>query len=84
MLWSGSEVEVNEFMSIINQSTFNLKFTMLYNKQNIPFFDIYILPPEGGTIGTFLYCKPMARNTVLHAQSKHPCCKVFLTAKTYG
>lgn len=50
----------------------NLHFTFNLDDTHIPFLDLLIIKNSNGTIGTNLYRKPTAGNTLLEASSAHP------------
>lgn len=61
-----------EFMIIINENTYNLKFTMSCDQNTVNFLDTKIFVESDGSLGTSLYRKPSAGNALLHASSSHP------------
>lgn len=48
---------------------FNLKFTFEIDQKQLTFLDLKILVQEDGTVGTSLFQKPSAGNSLLHAAS---------------
>lgn len=59
-------------MQALNKNTDNLYFTYTCNATQIPYLDLMIIKNPDGTLGTDLYQKPTAGNTLLHALSAHP------------
>uniref|UniRef100_A0A8C5N1S5 Reverse transcriptase domain-containing protein n=1 Tax=Leptobrachium leishanense TaxID=445787 RepID=A0A8C5N1S5_9ANUR len=72
LLWKGSEEEFLQFVSLLNDNVYNLKFTFEIQKDSISFLDIKISKTDGGTLSTTLYKKATATNSLLHWQSFHP------------
>lgn len=72
MLWAGSTEALYNFMLMLDTNSYNLKFTMQFNKSSIAFLDVTFSIDSNGTINTSLYRKPTAGNTILHALSAHP------------
>lgn len=61
-----------QFMDLISNNDYNLKFTMNCDQQKISFLDVEIFINEEGLVGSSLYRKSSAGNTILHATSSHP------------
>ena len=71
LLWSGSKAELAEFMTVLADNSYNLKFTMECNQECIHFWDLKIFVDSDGFIYSSLYRKPSSGNTILHATSGH-------------
>lgn len=72
IVWTGSNTVLNEFIQALNHNTDNLYFTFMCNATQISYLDLMIIKSPDGTLGTDLYRKPTAGNTLLHASSAHP------------
>lgn len=72
IVWTGSRTLLNEFIKALNHNSDNLYFTYTFDATRIPYLDLMIIKNPDGTIGTDLYWKPTAGNTLLHASSTHP------------
>lgn len=72
VIWTGSGSELQEFMSLLNDNLFNLRFTFTAHQQQISFLDLTIQITPDLTLSTDLYRKPSTGNTILHATSSHP------------
>lgn len=68
VVWSGTESELLEFHSLVNNNCSALKFTMEFHQEKMIFLDVLVLRTASG-IETTLYRKPTDCNTVLHGQS---------------
>ncbi|XP_040188254.1 uncharacterized protein LOC120920313 [Rana temporaria] len=72
IVWDGLENELQEMLRLMNINSFNLFFTMSYNDKEVSFLDIRIFKELDGALGTSLFRKETAGNTLLHAESFHP------------
>ncbi|OCU00954.1 hypothetical protein XELAEV_18006734mg [Xenopus laevis] len=72
LIWQGSEQLLKEFVSQLNINTFNLIFTLNFDRCSLEFLDILITKDNGGLLSTNLYRKKTASNSLLHASSMHP------------
>lgn len=72
IVWTGTEKLLIEFIQQLNIINMNLHSTWSHDDRQISFLDLMIIKQPDGTIGTDLYCKPTASNTLLHASSAHP------------
>lgn len=71
VIWTGSREELFSFLEVLKLNYFNLKFTMNYDQRTINFLDMQIFINDG-SMGSSLFRKPSAGNTILHATSSHP------------
>ncbi|KAL7388934.1 hypothetical protein ABVT39_016775 [Epinephelus coioides] len=72
LFWEGTQGELMDFVSHVNNSSRFLKFTCEYSFDKINFLDLTIHKEETGAIHTSIYRKDMERNSILHASSNHP------------
>lgn len=72
VVWTGSSSLLQQFVEVININNMNFRFTVTLDIIQIPFLDLLIVKNPDGTLGTDLYHKPTAGNTLLHATSAHP------------
>lgn len=72
LVWTGTKDNLLKFIQSLNDNNFNLKFTFNFDSDRVPFLDQSIAKQLDGTLGTDLYRKPTAGNTLLHASSSHP------------
>lgn len=70
MLWDGPKELLQTFVQLLNKNVFNLKFTKTCDQKRIYFLEIFVKPDS--TLGTTLFCKPTAENTIFKANSGHP------------
>lgn len=61
-----------QFLQQLNQNEFNLSFTNSFSDKEISFLDVLIRIEAVGTIGTTLFRKSSAGNSLLRADSAHP------------
>ncbi|KAJ8037537.1 hypothetical protein HOLleu_18374 [Holothuria leucospilota] len=71
MVWTGSEGELNEFLSFINEKHGTIKFTWSWSKERVNFLDVQVFN-NGGKIETDLYVKPTDKHQYLFYTSCHP------------
>lgn len=67
VLWEGSQQELNEFQTLLNESSKYLKFTMQTDKRKINYLDLWIIKENYA-----LHTKPTDCNTLLCVDSMHP------------
>ena len=72
LLWSGSEQELLDFHSYLNNTNENLKLSLDYSLSEINFLDLKILKSSEGNLHSTIFRKPTDRNTILKADSFHP------------
>lgn len=72
LIWTGSREELSCFFDGLKSNSYNLSFTMEANQSTLTFLDITIFVNPDRTIGTTLFRKPSAGNSLLHATSSHP------------
>lgn len=58
MVWAGSKEELLGFLDILEQNTYNLKFTYNFDLERITFLDVEIFIGEAGVL-----CPTLYRNT---------------------
>ena len=71
LVWQGSEEELHNFVTYLNNLTPTIKFNMECSRSEIPFLDTRVLLQKG-KLSTTLYTKPTDKNSLLHATSAHP------------
>jgi hypothetical protein len=73
LIWTGSEIQLKEFLTFINSLYPTIKFTANYNLKtcSVPFLDTTIII-RIGEIVTDLYCKPTHSPQYLLLSSTHP------------
>lgn len=59
-------------MEILNINNIGLRFTDELNEYIIPFLDVLISKMEDGSLGTKIYRKDTATNSLLRRESCHP------------
>ena len=72
IIWTGSSESLLEFVQMLNVNEFNLRFTVVFDENRVPFLDLVVIKQTDGTLHTDLYRKPTAGNTLLYASSAHP------------
>lgn len=72
IIWTGSSKLLKEFIQILKHIPDNLFFTYTFDDSQIPYLDLKIMKNVEGTLGTDLFRKPTAGNTLLCASSVHP------------
>lgn len=72
MLWEGTIETLDQFMKMLSNNSYNLKFTMQSSMTTIAYLHVTINIGIDGTISTSLFRKPTSGNTILHASSAHP------------
>lgn len=70
-LWRGSEAQLQQFHTYVNNAGPHLNFTMEYDAQKMNFLDITVYR-DSHRLSTTLYRKKTDRNSILHGQSYHP------------
>ena len=72
-LWSGSRIELIEFLQTMNSVDGDIKFTSEINwdENKLVFLDLTITIDENGYLQTDLYTKPNAKNGLLLPSSAH-------------
>lgn len=71
LVWTGSLAVLKQLIKLLNINYMNLLFTFSTDDTQIPFLNLLIIKNSDGTLGTNLYHKPTAGNTLLHASSAH-------------
>ncbi|XP_069465004.1 uncharacterized protein [Ambystoma mexicanum] len=72
MLWGGTEIELNSFITWVNDQDECINFTMTFNQEKIPFLDLEIFKDAENKLGTTLFRKATDKNTLLLFDSFHP------------
>lgn len=72
LVWKGPTKQLPAFLEQLNINTFNLSFTMTWDKESITFLDVTLYKDTNGSLTTSLFRKPPAGNSILHASSFHP------------
>ena len=71
-IWTGSENDLQQFISKINEVHPSIKFDFNYSETQIQFLDISITKTSPGKPLTTLYNKEIDRKSYLHQNSEHP------------
>ncbi len=71
MIWSGSEQELDSFVSFINSKIPSIKFTMEKSCDSIHFWDVKVRKINE-SLHTTVFRKPTDKNTILSIDSYHP------------
>lgn len=71
LVWTRMKDRLLDYIHNLNDNDFNLKFTFKFDTDQIPFLDLTIIKQRDGTLGTDLYRKSTAGNTLLYATSVH-------------
>ncbi|OCT99555.1 hypothetical protein XELAEV_18005337mg [Xenopus laevis] len=71
-VWNGSEGDFNMLLQDLGNVELNLAFTGCFSKSNIVYLDLHIYIEKEG-IATTVHTKPSAGNSLLRADSCHPC-----------
>lgn len=71
VIWKGTKEEAEVFVTAINTNDLNLNFTVSLSQSSVTFLatEVFI---QDNSIHTWLFRKPTAGNTILHASSTHP------------
>lgn len=69
VVWTGSPSQQNQFIGAINVNSMNLRNTVTFDNTQIPFLDLLIVKNPDGTLGTDLYRKSTAGDTLLHTSA---------------
>lgn len=72
IVWTNTKDSLDEFIRLLNQYQFNLKFTYNCDRHKTTFLDPTIFKDKDNYLATDLFRKTMAGNTLLHAASAHP------------
>ncbi|KAJ0060014.1 hypothetical protein NL108_018667 [Boleophthalmus pectinirostris] len=72
LLWSGSEQELLQFHSYLNNTNVNIKLSLDYSLSEIHFLDLNIYKDLDGDLHSTIFRKLTDRNTILKADSFHP------------
>ena len=72
MIWTGSEHELQDFMSDLNKKHTSIKFEFKCSQTNIEFLDVLIYKDYNNMLQTTIYRKQTDRQNYLDARSKHP------------
>ena len=71
-IFSGTEQELLQFHTYLNNTNHNLKLCLEFYLTNIHFLDLEISKDNAGDLHTSMFRKPTDRNTILRADSYHP------------
>ena len=72
MIWNGSLVDLQKFLSYINGVHPSIKFTYEFSKERTEFLDMIIFKDLKGYLTTDVYQKPTDTHNYLHYNSSHP------------
>uniref|UniRef100_A0A8C5MB09 Reverse transcriptase domain-containing protein n=2 Tax=Leptobrachium leishanense TaxID=445787 RepID=A0A8C5MB09_9ANUR len=70
-VWEGTRDTLDEFLSILNNGSTSIKFTMSCSLTQINFLDTLVVK-RNGKLMTDLYRKPTDKNSLLRYDSAHP------------
>lgn len=82
VFWTGGIEQLHEFMTLLYQNTWNLKFTYTFNSEKKIFLDLIIIKDHESKINMTLFRKNTAGNTILCAESAHV--PQFIASIPYG
>ena len=71
MVWTGTELELVEFLNYINEALDTIKFTWDWSRERINHLDVQVIN-NNGRIETDLYIKPTDKHQYLYHTSCHP------------
>ena len=71
MVWTGTELELLEFLNYINEAHDTIKFTWDWSRERINYLDVQVIN-NNGRIETDLYIKPTDKHQYLYHTSCHP------------
>lgn len=71
VVWAGDVLSLQQLMNILNDNSYNLKFTFSFNARQVSFLDLLIRKDDEGRIDTTLFHKETAGNTILRSDSAH-------------
>ena len=71
MVWTGTELELEEFLNYINEAHDTIKFTWDWSRERINYLDVQVIN-NNGRIETDLYIKPTDKHQYLYHTSCHP------------
>ena len=71
MIWTGTEEELREFLTFINEAHDTIKFTWNWSRESINNLDVQIIN-NSGKIETDLYVKQTDKHQYLYYTSCHP------------
>ncbi|XP_068671375.1 uncharacterized protein [Montipora capricornis] len=71
MVWTGSEEELREFLTYINEAHATIKFTWTWSRDQVNYLDVQIRN-SNGMIEMNLYIKPTDKHQFLVSSSCHP------------
>ena len=71
MIWTGTEEELREFLSFINEAHDTIKFTWNWSRESINYLDVQVIN-NSGKIETDLYAKKTDKHQYLYYTSCHP------------
>ena len=72
MIWTGSEEELREFLTFINEAHDTIKFTWNWSRESINYLDVQVINNSGKIIETDLYMKQTDKHQYLYYTSCHP------------
>ncbi|XP_075706647.1 uncharacterized protein LOC142741141 [Rhinoderma darwinii] len=68
----GTRADLDQFVSILNNNTQNIKLTSKISQTNMDFLDIKMTVQDTGKLSTTIFRKETSVNSLLHASSFHP------------
>ncbi|XP_056397544.1 uncharacterized protein LOC130292572 [Hyla sarda] len=72
VIWTGTQLGFEEFVSTLNQNPIGLKFTFEIHRDSLVFLDVLLKRGETSLVETTIYRKPTAGNNLLNWKSHHP------------
>ena len=70
-IWTNGKEKLEEFLKDFDNYHHNIKFTLEFNKENIPFLDLKV-SFSGGQLTADLHIKSTDKHQYLHYTSAHP------------
>ena len=72
IIFTGSELELTEFIEYMNSQHVSIKFTAEYSKERVPFLDTWVIRDRDNKLYTELFTKPTDTHNYLLYTSFHP------------
>ena len=72
MIWTGSEQELLDFMSDLNNKHPSIKVEFKYSQAKIEFPDVLVYKDHNNMLQTTIYRRQTDRQNYLDARSEHP------------
>ncbi|CAJ0967689.1 unnamed protein product [Ranitomeya imitator] len=72
LIWRGTPSELQVFFQELNTNNLNIRLTYKFDFHHIDFLDVLVERGTDGLLGTNVFRKDTAVNSLLHASSSHP------------